>query len=351
MTLPEFRYEPVEFAALPGWVEDDHRAAFAAFCASASVVSVGDGALAEAARLALALAAVGVTPSQAQGFFESNFEPHRVVHNGPAGFVTGYYEPVIAGSLDRTAAFTVPVFRRPGDLENVVAESERGAKSAGLTHVRRTSLGVEPYATRRQIEEGALAGLGLELCFLADPVDAFFLQVQGSGVIALPDGSQMRVTYDGKNGHPYTSVGRVLFDAGEMAADGLTLQSLTDWLKADPARARTVLWRNESFVFFRRIDGDAAEGVMGTPLHEGRSLAVDTAFHALGLPVYVVAPGMAHAGPGGFSRLMVAQDVGSAIKGPERGDIFFGTGDVALALAGVTKHRADFFVLLPRGAQ
>jgi len=351
MTLPDFRYEPVDFAALPGWVGDDHRAAFAAFCASASAVAVADGALAKAARQALAMAIDGVTPSQARAFFETHFEPHRVVHNGPAGFVTGYYEPVIAGSLERTAAFPVPVFRRPGDLENVVAESQRGAQSEGLTHVRRAALGVEPYATRRQIEEGALAGLGLELCFLSDPVDAFFLQVQGSGVIALPDGSQMRVTYDGKNGHPYTSVGRVLIDAGEMAADGVSLQSLTDWLKADPARARPVLWRNESFVFFRHIDGDAAEGVMGTPLHEGRSLALDTAFHALGLPVYVVAPGMAHVGPGGFARLMVAQDVGSAIKGPERGDIFFGTGGAALALAGVTKHHAGFLVLLPRVAQ
>ena len=340
MTLPDFRYEPVPFAGLPGWAGDDHCAAFVAFCASADAAGGAVGRV-------MAKATAGVTPDQARLFFETNFRPHRVKHGGARGLLTGYYEPVIAGSLERTAHFSVPIYRRPADLENVVPESERGAKSSGLTHVRRTAQGVEPYATRRQIEEGALAGLGLELCYLADPVDAFFLQVQGSGVIALPDGRKMRVTYDGKNGHPYTSIGRVLIDAGVFATDEVTLQSLTDWLRADPARARPVLWRNESFVFFRALEGDSAVGVLGTPLYEGRSLAVDTAFHALGLPIYVSAPEMTHVGPGGLRRVMVAHDVGSAIKGPERGDVYFGSGDAALALAGVTKHVATFFVLLP----
>ena len=340
MTLCDFRYEPVSFADLPGWADDDHWAAFVAFGASADAAGGVVGR-------AMAKATAGVTSDQACLFFETNFRPHRVAHGGARGLLTGYYEPVIAGSLERTAHFNVPIYRRPADLENVVAESERGAKSSGLTHVRRTASGIEPYATRRQIEEGALAGLGLELCYLADPVDAFFLQVQGSGVIALPDGRQMRVTYDGKNGHPYTSVGRVLIDEGVFATDQVTLQSLTDWLRADQVRARPVLWRNESFVFFRALEGDSAVGVLGTPLYEGRSLAVDTAFHALGLPIYVSAPEMTHVGPGGLRRVMVAHDVGSAIKGPERGDVYFGSGDAALALAGVTKHVATFFVLLP----
>ncbi|MEQ1697383.1 MAG: MltA domain-containing protein [Hyphomicrobiaceae bacterium] len=340
MTLPDFRYEPVPFADLLGWADDDHWAAFVAFSASAHVVG---GAVGRAEASASGV----VTADQARIFFEAHFRPHRVVQTRARGLLTGYYEPVIAGSLERTAQFTVPIYQRPGDLENVVAESERGAKSSGLTHVRRTARGVEPYATRREIEEGALAGLGLELCYLVDPVDAFFLQVQGSGVIALPDGRLMRVTYDGKNGHPYMSVGRVLIDEGVFAADQVTLQRLTDWLRADPERARPVLWRNESFVFFRALEGDHAVGVLGTPLHEGRSLAIDTAFHALGLPIYAVAPGMAHVGPDGLRRLMVAHDVGSAIKGPERGDVYFGTGDAAFVLAGVTKHPVTFFVLLP----
>ena len=340
MTMPDFLYEPVSFAEVPGWADDDHLAAFAAFGASAQLVGGTIG------RTQASASGVS-TADQARVFFEAHFWPHRVAHSGPRGMLTGYYEPVIAGSLEKTAQFSVPVYRRPADLENVVAESERGAKSAGLTHVRRTALGVEPYATRRQIDEGALGGLGLELCFLADPVDAFFLQVQGSGVIVLPNDRQMRVTYDGKNGYPYTSAGRVLIDEGLLSADGMTLQVLGDWLRADLERARLVLWRNESFVFFRSLDGDHAVGVLGTPLHEGRSLAVDTAFHQLGLPIYVSAPGMNHVSAGGLNRLMVAHDVGSAIKGPERGDVYFGTGEKALAFAGVTKHAVTFYVLLP----
>ena len=354
MTFP-FSRELVDFSALPGWAEDDHLAAFLAFCESAAAVIAAPGrpqALAHACATALADAPHIATNGQAQAFFEATFRPMRVVHADPAGLLTGYYEPVIDGSLMPTPRFAVPLYRRPADLENVVAESERGAKGArGLTHVRRTATGgTEPYATRQQIEEGALAGLGLELCYLADPVDTFFLHVQGSGVVRLPDGKPMRITYDGKNGHPYTSVGRTLVEDGTFKLDAITLQVLGDWLRADPVRARPILWRNASFVFFRELKAGSSIGVLGTALHVGRSLAVDTAFHALGAPIYVSAPGMAHVAPSGFNRLMIAHDVGSAIKGPERGDVYFGTGPEALALAGITKHAGHFFVLQPVGA-
>lgn len=344
------RYQPVAFAALPGWEDDDHVAAFAAFIASASALRnvPGAGPAVEAAR-AIAAASGRITAAVARAFFEAQFHPMAVVHDGPAGLLTGYYEPVVAGSLTREGVYQVPLYRRPPDLENVVAESERGAKSGGLTHVRRTAQGTEPYATRREIESGALAGQGLELCYISDFVDAFFLQVQGSGIMALPDGTQMRITYDGKNGHPYTSAGRAMIDDGVMPAADLTLQTMASWLRADPERARPYLWKNESYVFFRHLKGNAAEGVLGTPLHTGRSLAIDTAFHALGLPVYVTSPVMTHVAPEGFRRLMVAHDVGSAIKGPERGDIYFGTGTEALALAGITKHVGSFHVLVPKG--
>ena len=334
-------FEPVPFANLPHWAGDDHLAAFAAFCASVSALS----ALSQVG--ALALASPATSAQQARAFFEAHFVAHRVVHDGPPGLLTGYYEPVLDGSLTPTAQFGVPIYRRSADLENVVAENERGAKSGGLTHVRRTAAGIEPYATRAQIDQGALAGQGLELCYLADPVETFFLHVQGSGLIRLSDGQPMRITYDGKNGHPYTSLGRTLIDDGTFSADGLTLQALGDWLRADPDRGRSVMWRNESFVFFKRLDSDSAIGVLGTPLHTGRSLAVDTAFHQLGLPIFVSSPSMAHVSPGGLNRLMIAHDVGSAIKGPERGDVYFGTGLPALALAGITKHAAQFFVLRP----
>jgi membrane-bound lytic murein transglycosylase A len=233
-----------------------------------------------------------------------------------------------------------------------VAESERGALAHGLTHARKTLTGTEPYATRADIEEGALADKGLELLWLADPVDTFFMHIQGSGRIRLPDGSMVRVTYDGKNGHPYTSIGRYLIDAGLFPADRMSLDALKEWLKRDAIQGRDAMRQNKSFVFFRELEGEEAESALGVhfiPLSDGRSLAVDTAFHVIGTPIYVSAPALTHGGqPDGFSRLMIAQDVGSAIRGPERGDIYFGSGDEAGKLAGTTKHGGTFVALLPR---
>jgi membrane-bound lytic murein transglycosylase A len=218
--------------------------------------------------------------------------------------------------------------------------------------MRKTTKGLEPFATRAEIEQGALKGHGLELMYLEDPVDAFFMQVQGSGRIKLRDGATVRLNYDGKNGYPYTSIGRYLVDKGFFTAEEITLQRLRAFLRADPHRGREVMWQNKSFVFFRELDpAIAADGPLGAqsvPLTPGRSLAVDVGVHTLGLPVYVVAPSLAHGERGGaFNRLMVAQDVGSAIKGPERGDIFFGSGAAAGKLAGTTRHPGNLFVLLP----
>jgi membrane-bound lytic murein transglycosylase A len=354
MAAPQPTFQPVTYAALPGWRDDNHLAAFDALVGAADAVLAADAtplALAAVYRAALGQRPLVSSADSAREFFEARFVPHRVVHSGSDGLLTGYYEPILDGAMSAGGRFTVPLYRRPADLQNVVSEADRGARSEGLTHVRRLSDGrTEPYATREQIERGALAGAGLEVMYLADPVDVFMLHVQGSGAIRLPDGRLVRVTYDGKNGHPYTSVGRVMIDQGLFRAEDLTLETMTTWLKGHPEQARTLLWHNKSFVFFRLLEGEAPVGVLGSPLAVGRSLAVDTAFHALGSPIYVSSPTMTHVKPGGFHRLMLAHDVGSAIKGPERGDVFFGTGREALALAGVTKHRGSFHVLLP-GAQ
>lgn len=348
--LDDDRYRRVSFQDLPGWADDDHLAAFRAFGGSAVGLFAGDGGMRKPltglAHEAYSSQGAVRTRGAARAFFEENFVPHRVVHDDGPGLLTGYYEPVIDGSLTPVGAFTVPLYKRPADLENVVGEAERSAAAGGFSHMRRTADGLEPYATREEIESGALAGQGLEVIYLSDPVAAFFLHVQGSGAIRLPDGTIRRVTYDGKNGHPYTSVGRTLIEDGSFARADVTLQSMTEWLNADLERARRVLWRNKSFVFFRFLDADAPIGVLGTPLVALRSLAVDPAFHALGSPVYVSAPAILYDGTA-FNRLMVAHDVGSAIKGPERGDIFFGTGEDGLKWAGVTKHPGTFFVLLP----
>ncbi len=367
MTKPSFTLTPASFADLPGWAEDDHLSAWKAFLTSCPVLiqraDAGKAskpmsqALAGTCRFALSQVASGkkMTKASARAFFEANFRPRRVDQAISAGLLTGYYEPLLQASRTSEGEFTTPIYRRPPDLVNMVGETERGARSDQFTHMRQTGKGLKPYLTRAEIEQGGLAGQGLELLYFRDPVDVYFLQVQGSGHIELPDGQKIRIGYDGKNGYPYTSIGRELIQAGTFTADTMSLKALAKWLKADRERAAPVMWKNQSYVFFRELtqsDGDGPVGALGTKLHPLRSLAVDTAYHALGTPIYVCAPALKHAtgSPAGYNRLMIAQDVGSAIKGPERGDIFFGSGDKAGRGAGVTKHPGHFFVLEPAPA-
>ncbi|MFN3746621.1 MAG: murein transglycosylase A [Hyphomicrobiaceae bacterium] len=368
-TAPSVRFEAVAFADLPGWDADDHLAAFKAFRVScprlkaAAETSDAAGAMAIPTALLAACDAAAalpepVTRAAARAFFERAFIPHRIGHAANEGLLTGYYEPVLEGSRTRSGRFATPIYRRPPDLVNLVHEAERGAKAHQLTHARKTATGIEPYPTRAEIEGGALAGQGLELLYLADPVDTFFMHIQGSGRIRLDDGTTVRVHYDGKNGHPYTSIGRYLIDSGLLAADRISMAALGRWLRANPERGRHVMHQNASFVFFRELQGEEALGPLGVlaiPLVAGRSLAIDAGTHAIGTPIYVSAPTLTHASrtkkDAGFHRLMIAHDVGSAIRGPERGDIYFGSGEKAGRLAGSTKHPGRFFVLLPRSAE
>jgi membrane-bound lytic murein transglycosylase A len=368
MTLNGPVYTLVSFAELPGWDKDDHLAAFRAFAASCKPVleaarsgdksgvtkptpellSVCESALAD-------VRGKVTTRAAARAFFEAHFRPHRVDQAQTEGLLTGYYEPLIKGSRMPQAGFDTPVYKRPADLVNVVPESERGAKGVQFTHMRKTDKGLMPYLTRAEIEQGALKGQNLELLYFKDEVDVFFMQIQGSGRVELPGGETIRITYDGKNGYPYTSVGRHLIEAGMFSPENMSLKALANWLKQDRKRAQDVMWQNKSYVFFRELKGaeaDGAMGVLGIPLQPGRSLAVDTAYHAIGTPIYVSSPSLTHATPatGGFARLMIAHDVGSAIKGPERGDIFFGSGEKAGRVAGQTKHAGHFFVLKPAPA-
>lgn len=360
-------YKPITFADVPGWVADDHLAAFETFrksceriraSAAARERSAGAGAIKPAPphpALVSVCEVAGripgkVTNDAARAFFEANFTPHSVTHKGPQGMLTGYYEPVMEGSRTPQGAFQTPIYKRPPDLINLVDETQRGAVGASFTHARKTDKGVEPFATRAQIEQGALKDQGLELLYFADQVDVFFMQIQGSGRVKLTDGSVIRVHYDGKNGHPYSSIGRYLIEKGLLAADKVSMGALAKWLRADPERGKMVMWQNASYVFFRELANDARGplGAQNAPLTPGRSLAVDPGHHALGTPIFVTAAKMKHVVKSGtFNRLMIAQDVGSAIKGPERGDIYFGSGDAAGKLAGVTKHAGKFIVLLP----
>ncbi|MGZ5914187.1 MAG: MltA domain-containing protein [Hyphomicrobium sp.] len=356
---------PTTFADLPGWQTDDHLAALKTFVRSCDKVIKGipgvpadatSAALADACRAAIALKSP--TKASAKAFFEARFIPNRIVHKDSCGLLTGYYEPVLEGSRTRQGPYQTPVYRRPPDLLNVVAETQRAVKSDTLTHVRRTDAGTTPYYTRAEIEQGALANKGLELLYLADPVDVFFMHIQGSGRIHLTDGTTTRINYDGKNGHPYTSIGRYLVEKGLLDANKVSMQKLCKWLRDDPERGKQVMWQNASFIFFRELrDVEADAGPMGAlsvSLTPGRSLAVDPTYAPLGSPVYVSAPTLPPISGkkgDGFNRLMVAQDVGSAIKGPERGDIYFGSGEKAGKIAGVTKHPGNFFVLVPVSVQ
>jgi membrane-bound lytic murein transglycosylase A len=221
----------------------------------------------------------------------------------------------------------------------------------GLSTMRRSGEDLVPYYTRAEIESGALSGRGLELLYLDDPVELFFMQIQGSGRVQLTDGSWVRLGYAAKNGHPYTSIGKRLARRADRPKD-LTTEGLKSWLRADPARGRVLMQENKSYVFFRELPkaeaGEGPIGAQGVPLTPGRSLAVDASYHALGTPIFVSAPDLKTTDGAQFRRLMIAQDVGSAIRGAERGDIFWGTGDAAGAIAGTTHQKAQFFVLLPK---
>jgi membrane-bound lytic murein transglycosylase A len=366
MTEITASFAPLAFTDLMGWENDDHLEAFETFLRSAAAVqkALSDAPAAKpwhpdlAAVCAKAQAARITTTATARTFFEAHFTPHRVQHNGAEGLLTSYYEPVLDGSYKRTSRFKIPLLKRPPYLVNLVGEHQRGAVGSAHTHAKQNADGSqEPMPSREEIERGALSGQGLEFLWLDDAVDVFFLHIQGSGRIRLPTGDMIRVTYDGKNGRPYTSVGRYMIDHGLMTLEGMSLDSMKEWLKADAERGRRAMWVNTSYIFFRILEGaeaDAPVGVMHIPLTTGRSLAVDTGFHVIGTPVYVVAPEIKHMVGSinkSFTRLMVAQDVGSAIRGPERGDLYAGSGAEAGAIAGITKHPGRYFALLPKGAK
>jgi membrane-bound lytic murein transglycosylase A len=337
---------PVSFGEIEGWARDDHAAAFDALRKSCRKRPKSNNACGE-------LLALGerVDRETARRFFETHFIPHRVEAEEP-GLVTGYYEPEVRGSRERTSAYQVPVYGLPDDLVQVTPDELRAFYNASFSVGRRQGDDLVPYYTRAEIDAGALEGQGLELLYLDDPIELFFMQVQGSGRVRFPDGSWVRLGYAAKNGHAYMSIGRLLAERGEKPPGGLTMEGLKGWLRADDARGRALMHENKSYVFFRTLPEDEANdgpvGAQGVALTPGRSLAVDAAYHTLGTPVFVAAPEAPTPDGKPFRRLMIAQDVGSAIRGQERGDIYWGFGAEAGAIAGVTKTQARFYVLLPK---
>jgi membrane-bound lytic murein transglycosylase A len=357
------RLDPCPFARLAGFAHDDALAAFRCFEVSASALAEGragrraalppSDALKTAARAALATK-VGDGP-EARAFFERWFRPCHVVPDaGGAGFLTGYYEPLVAGSLAETPAFPWPLLGRPDDVVAVATGGALPGFPQGDTAARRLPDGaLVPYDDRETIERGRRN----PIVWVADAVEAFFIQVQGSAQVFLPDGGRARLAYDGRNGMPYTSVGRILIEAGAIPESQMSLGRLKAQLRAmglgEGEAGLALMRRNRSFVFFRLVtDFDPSFGPVagaGVPLTPLRSIAVDRSLWSYGLPFWIEAEfPWEGAAPTPFRRLMIAQDTGSAIVGPARADIFFG-GDAAGARAGAIRHPGEVTVLMPVG--
>lgn len=346
---------------LPGWMADDPRPALAAFKRTCGPILKGDqgraigpesrfGTRADWAPACRTAATLdGTDPEAVRRFFAGAFTVWRARDDHPDDdLFTGYYEPEMAGSRAKSAAYPVTLYKRPPDLVDVdlgaFRESLKGERIAGRVEGGK----LVPYADRAAIEDGALSGKAEPLIYLADPVDAFFLHIQGSGLVVLPDGTRTRVGYDGTNGQPYYAVGRWLIAEGEVPKEKMSLQAIRDWLARHPERRREVMDKNPSYVFFRPLTGDGPVGSAGVALTPGRSLAVDRRHLPMGAPVWVDIAYPTDAGPQ-LRRLMVMQDTGGAIRGPVRGDVFWGAGKPAEALAGPMAAKGRYWLLLPAG--
>ncbi len=348
------------FSDLPGWQHDDLTRALPALqksCARIKKTSPGKafGPLVEAGStvnwqgICIDMMALdGADTNAVRGFMERHFTPYQVrAGSNPQGLFTGYYEASLKGSKTRHGPYQYPLHSRPDDLVMVqlgnFREELKGQRIAG----RVIGGNLKPYEDRPAIVSGAWPHNDKVLVWVDNPVDAFFVQIQGSGVVELADGATMRIGYAGQNGHVYYAIGRELIARGALTKDNVSMQSIRDWLEANPVAAVEVMNTNKSYVFFRELDGEGPMGGEGVALTAGRSLAVDRSLISYGIPVWVDIEEPME-GAGDLRRLMVAQDTGGAIRGPVRGDVFWGFGARAEALAGPMKSEGRYWLLLPK---
>jgi membrane-bound lytic murein transglycosylase A len=357
------QYVPLAWADIPGWKEDDHLAAFQAFRASCRPIAAQNAPQPDPKALGMSLRdpcraarALDISDgARARAFFEENFTPLKISRLGEGeGFVTGYYEPVIEGSRTQNEVYTVPVYRRPSNLfVRGYNQASPDLPNRGPVYRKIGRRKLVPYYDRAEIEDGAIEGRGLEICFLRSQTDLLFAQIQGSARVELDDGSTLRINYDSYNGYPYTAVGRVLIDRGIIPREQMSMQKIREWMDANPDAANDVRRQNRSYIFFREVplsDKDEAVGAQGIPLTPGRSIAVDKSLHVYGTPFFIEGelPIESEKAKTPFRRLMIAQDTGSAITGPARADLYFGSGADAGKVAGRLKQNVRFVMLVPK---
>jgi membrane-bound lytic murein transglycosylase A len=361
LKFPDTQLEPLSWRALDGWDADDHVASFSAFLKSCTPFLASkeprEGRPIHTALWQVCWRAAALRPinaAEAQAFFEENFRPVSIARVGESkGLLTGYFEPVVEGSRFPSPEFYTPLYRRPRDLLVAGRPVGKGDVPNRATINRRNAQNeLVPYYDRAEIENGALDGQKLEICWLKDPFDAFSIQIQGSARVRLEDGTTLRVNYDAHNGRAYAAIGRILMEQYGVPPDGMSMERIRQWMLANPEQAAKVRQANPSFVFFRITglsDQGEAVGAQGVPLSPGRSIAVDK-LHVYGTPFFIQAdlPIDSDKPSTKFRRLMIAQDTGSAINGPARADLYWGAGDTAGRIAGRIRQQGQFVMLLPR---
>ncbi|MDR1662150.1 MAG: murein transglycosylase A [Azoarcus sp.] len=335
---------------LPGWHSDELDAAWPAFRESCRVLARKPGW--HAACTAASALPAKPSDSEARQFFEQYFTPWQSIANdgGARGLVTGYYEPLIRGSRQQSLDAPWPILAPPDDLLVIDLGGAHTEFKPAKLRGRLADNKVAPYWTRAELEQRRASGQlpARALLWASDPIDLFFLQVQGSGQVELPDGSRVRIGFADHNGHPYRSIGTWLIQQGELAAHQASMEGIRQWARRNPQRLRELLDSNPRYVFFRELPqtGGGPIGAQGTPLYAGRSIAIDPAHIPLGAPVFLATTWPLSEEP--LNRLVMAQDTGSAIKGAVRADLFWGFGPQAGAQAGKMKQQGRIWVLLPK---
>jgi len=337
--------QPAAWSDLPGWRDDDPLPAFDTF--RASCVRLESQPLWSATCASAREVAQG---SDIRAWFEAQFQPWALVNpdGNRTGLVTGYYEPLLKGSRSRMPPYLSPLFGPPEDMVTVdlaeVYPDLKGMRLRGRLQGRK----LIPYYSRAEWAQQEENRAASALLWIDDPLDLFFMQIQGSGQVALDDGSRVRVSFADQNGYPYRSVGRWLVDQGELKLEQASMQAIKAWARANPKRVQEMLNANPSLVFFRElpVNGSGPPGALGVPLTPGRSVAVDPRIVTLGAPVFLATTWPNDSKP--LNRLMLAQDTGGAIRGAVRADFYWGSGPEAGSLAGRMKQQAAMWVLMPR---